>query len=86
MVLKQGSTPYSVTKIETMLKEQIMKLGDLKKGDYFSRIRNGKASEKEYIKGDYMRDEKRYECSSAEWTCSEVYLKKETTIYSREYN
>lgn len=44
-------------------KDKLMKLNELKKGDYFRVVRSGKLSRSVYIKGGYDRGEKKFLCT-----------------------
>ena len=60
-----------------------MQLKDLKKGDWFTLkpIEYPKESQV-YIKGDYDRTDKKYECSKFSDVCYSRMLKGTTTVYT----
>lgn len=57
--------------------EQI-KLKDVKKGEYFKRKMDAK---KVFIRGDYVREDKKYECQDFEDINHFVYLKGDTLVF-----
>lgn len=57
------------------------KLGTLPKGTYFKRFIKGKPTQKIYIKGDYNRSRKRFECNDVEDVLSNgIELKGNTPV------
>ena len=44
------------------MKLQHVMIKHLKQGEYFKRFTSGKASKTVYIRGEYIREEKRYSC------------------------
>ena len=60
-----------------------MTLKELKKGDFFTRkgIENPK-EEQVFIRGDYDRESKKYECSRYSDVNDTIFLKGSTTVYT----
>lgn len=54
-------------------------LKELKKGDVFKRKEAAKAI---YVRGDYIRREKRFECTDVEDICRFVYLPGNAEIFT----
>lgn len=60
----------------------MMKLKDLKKGDYFTGKNIEYPTEKQvYIKGDYDRSLKKYRCINFSDISKEIFLKPDTEIF-----
>lgn len=60
-----------------------MTVKQLKKGDYFTRKPIENPDEKQvYIRGDYIRSEKRYECIRFDDSCRFVYLPGDKEIFT----
>ena len=61
--------------------EQVAKLKDLKKGEFFQRMRNGKPSQKVYTKGAWEIAEKKFWCDSEEDISEGIFLKSNTLVF-----
>lgn len=60
-----------------------MTIKDLKKGDYFTLKPIAEPKENQvFIKGDYVRTDKKYECTKFSDFCSFRYLKSNTVVYT----
>lgn len=57
------------------MQEKIYKLKDLKKGEFIRPIRNGKAIQKVYIKGNYDKATKTYSLIDYEDINHEIFMK-----------
>ena len=56
-------------------------LKDLPRDCYFKRIINGKPTKTIYLKGEYIRSDKKYECCKADDANDFVYLDPKTEIF-----
>tara|TARA_R110001632_G_scaffold229359_1_gene365397 strand:+ start:198 stop:467 length:270 start_codon:yes stop_codon:yes gene_type:complete len=59
---------------------QIVKIEEVKKGDFFKRLRKGEPSSKVYAKGGFDRFEKKYIGEDWDDISREIYLKKGTLV------
>lgn len=57
----------------------MMKLKDVKKGDFFKRKESAK---KVYIKGDYDRETKTFECTECTDIGRSIFLKSSTMVFA----
>lgn len=57
---------------------ETIKLKDVKKGEYFKRKADAK---KVFIRGDYVREDKKYECQDFDDINHFVYLKGDTLVF-----
>ncbi len=60
-----------------------MKIKDLKKGDFFTRTPNPDPKDSQvWIRGDYDREAKRYECTRFDNICVSVLLPGDKDVYT----
>ena len=60
-----------------------MKLKELKKGEWFTRKAVEYPNEKQvFIRGEYIREERRYECQRWSDINSFIYLKGDTEVFT----
>ena len=60
-----------------------MKIKDLKKGEYFTRKPIEAPTDRQvFIRGEYIRSEKKYECQRFDDICSFVYLKPDADVFT----
>lgn len=57
---------------------ETIKLKDVKKGEYFKRKADAK---KVFIRGDYVREDKKFECQDFDDINHFVYLKGDTLVF-----
>lgn len=57
---------------------ETIKLKDVKKGEYFKRKADAK---KVFIRGDYIREDKKFECQDFDDINHFVYLKGDTLVF-----
>lgn len=57
---------------------ETIKLKDVKKGEYFKRKADAK---KVFIRGDYVREDKKFECQNFDDINHFVYLKGDTLVF-----
>ena len=61
----------------------MMKIKDLKKGDFFTRKAIDVPTEKQvFIRGDYDRAQRKYECQRFDDISACIYLKPETDVHT----
>ena len=61
----------------------MMKIKDLKKGDFFTRKAIDVPTEKQvFIRGDYDRTQRKYECQRFDDISTCIYLKPETDVHT----
>ena len=61
--------------------EQIVELKELKKGEFFQRIRNGKPSKKVYTKDTWEVGYKKFWCNDYEDISNGILLKSNTPVF-----
>ena len=60
-----------------------MKVKELKKGEFFTRKAIENPTEHQvFIRGDYDRETKKYECQRFDDACSFIYLKGDTNVFT----
>ena len=60
-----------------------MTLKEVKKGDFFTRKQIDEPTERQvYIRGEYDRESKKYECCRFDDINAVIYLKGSTTVYT----